>query len=120
MGYFCPMEKSIILFLQKSFGDSAISRSEINAFQEKHQCVIEQDWLEFDESENCYYLTPEVLEYEQASKENYEALGLGDLEDQIVGALERGKTIPWGKVAFAMWIFFLFIVVYTVAETVLK
>jgi len=120
MGYFCPMEKSIILSLQKSFGDSAISRSEINDFQERHQCVIEQDWLEFDEEDDCYYLTPELLEYKASQKENYEALGLGDLEDEIVGALERGKSIPWGKVAFAMWFFFLFIVIYTVIETVLK
>ena len=120
MGNFCPMEKSIFLSLQKSFGDSAISRSEINAFQEKHQCVIEQDWLEFDEADDCYYLTPELLEYNTSQKENNEALGLGDLEDEIVGALERGKSIPWGKVAFAMWFFFLFIVIYTVIETVLK
>lgn len=120
MGYFCPMEKSIILSLQKSFGDSPISCSEINDFQEKHQCVIEQDWLEFDAAEDCYYLTPELLEHKTFQKENYEALGLGDLEDEIVGALERGKSIPWGKVAFAMWFFFLFIVIYTVIETVLK
>jgi len=114
------MNKSVISILQKTFGDRAISKEEIKVFEEDYQCELAEDWLEFDENENCYYLTPEVLEYEQASKENYEALGLGDLEDQIVGALERGKTIPWGKVAFAMWIFFLFIVVYTVAETVLK
>ncbi|MAZ97514.1 MAG: hypothetical protein CMP53_08335 [Flavobacteriales bacterium] len=116
MGYFYPMEKSIILSLQKSFGDSAISRTEINDFQEKHQCVIEQDWLEFDEAEDCYYLTPELLEYKASQKANYEALGLGDLEDEIVSALERGKSIPWGKVALAMWFFFLFIVIYTIIE----
>ncbi len=114
------MNKSVISILQKTFGDRAISKEEIKDFEKDHHCELAEDWLEFDENENCYYLTPEVLEYEQASKENYEALGLGDLEDQIVGALERGKTIPWGKVAFAMWIFFLFIVVYTVVETVLK
>ena len=76
--------------------------------------------MEFDEAEECYYLTPELLEYKTSQKENYEALGLGDLEDEIVGALERGKSIPWGKVAFGMWFFFLFIVIYTVIETVLK
>jgi hypothetical protein len=114
------MNKSVISILQKTFGDRAISQEDKQAFEREHGCELEEDWLEFDEEENRYYLTPEVLEYEQASKENYEALGLGDLEDQIVGALERGKTIPWGKVAFAMWIFFLFIVVYTVAETILK
>jgi hypothetical protein len=111
------MKKSVISILQKNFGDRAISPEEKQAFEREHGCHCGEDWLEFDESENCYYLTPEVLEYEQASKEDYEALGLGDLEEQIVDALERGKTIPWGKVAFAMWIFFLFIVVYTIVET---
>jgi hypothetical protein len=114
------MNKSIIPNLQKSFGDRAITAADKQAFEREHGCELEEDWLEFDEEENRYYLTPEILEYQKPSKENYEALGLGDLEDQIVGALERGKTIPWGKVAFAMWIFFLFIVVYTVVETVLK
>jgi len=114
------MNKSVISILQKTFGDRAISNEEIKVFEREHGCELEEDWLEFDEEENRYYLTPEILEYQKPSKENYEALGLGDLEDQIVGALERGKTIPWGKVAFGMWIFFLFIVVYTVVETVLK
>ena len=114
------MNKGVISILQKTFGDRAISQEDKQVFEREHGCELEEDWLEFDEEENRYYLTPEILEYQKPSQEKYEALGLGDLEDQIVGALERGKTIPWGKVAFAMWIFFLFIVVYTVFETVLK
>jgi len=43
---------------------------------------------------------------------------LGELEDRIVGVLEQGKSIPWWKVAVAMWLFFLFIVVYTVIGTI--
>lgn len=112
---------SIILSLQNTFGESAISRKEINSFQEKYQCVIEHDWLEFDETEDCFYLTPELLEYKQPySDETYEALGLGDLEDKIVAALERVKLIPWGKLALAIWFFFLFIVIYVIIEAVLK
>ena len=112
---------SIILSLQNTFGESAISRKEINSFQEKYQCVIEHDWLEFDETEDCFYLTPELLEYKQPySDETYEVLGLGNLEDKIVDALERGKLIPWGKLAIAMWFFFLFIVIYVIIEAVLK
>jgi len=114
------MNKSIIPTLQKTFGDRAISPEDKQAFEREHGCHWGEDWSEYDEVEDCDYLTPEILEYQKPSQEKYEALGLGDLEDQIVGALERGKTIPWGKVAFAMWIFFLFIVVYTVVETVLK
>ena len=111
---------SIILSLQNTFGESAISLKEINSFQEKYQCVIEHDWLEFDETEDCFYLTPELLEYKQPYDETYEALGLGDLEDKIVAALERGKLIPWGKLALAMWFFFLFIMIYVIIEAVFK
>ena len=82
--------------------------------------MLKEDWLEFAEDEDCYYLTPEILEYQKPSQEKYEALGLGELEDRIVDVLEQGKSIPWGRVAIAMWIFFLFIVVYTVLETISK
>ena len=89
--YFYPMNKSIIPTLQMTFGDRAISKVEIKSFEQVHQCEVA-----------------------------HEALGLGELEDRIVDVLEQGKSIPWGRVAIAMWIFFLFIVVYTVLETISK
>ena len=112
------MNKSIIPTLQKTFGDRAISQENQRAFEQEHGCEWQEDWSEYDEGEDCYYLTPEILEYQKPSQEKYEALGLGELEERIVGVLEQGKSIPWGKVAVAMWLFFLFIVVYTVVETV--
>ncbi|MDA7722636.1 hypothetical protein N9F09_01195 [Schleiferiaceae bacterium] len=112
------MNKSIIPTLQKTFGDRAISQENQRAFEQEHGCEWQEDWSEYDEGEDCYYLTPEILEYQKPSQEKYEALGLGELEELIVGVLEQGKSIPWGKVAVAMWLFFLFIVVYTVVETV--
>ena len=80
--------------------------------------VVKEDWLEYDETGQCYFLSPEVLEYKVPPKKQQEALGLGELEDRIVGVLEQGKSIPWWKVAVAMWLFFLFIVVYTVIGTI--
>lgn len=111
------MNKNIISTLQKTFGDLAISQEERQAFEQEHGCELEEDWLEFDERDNCYYLTPEILDYQKPSHENYEALGLGELEERIVDVLEEGKNIKWGKLALGMWLFFLFIVVYTIVET---
>jgi len=113
------MSVNIYLALQEKFGDRSISESEIKSFERLHECVVETDWLEYDESVEGYFLTPEVLEHQNISKEQQEALGLGELEDRIVDVLEQGKSIPWGRVAIAMWIFFLFIVVYTILETLL-
>ncbi len=42
------------------------------------------------------------------------------LEEHVVDVLEEGKNIKWGKLALGMWqttLFFLFIVVYTIVET---
>ncbi|MDA0898590.1 MAG: hypothetical protein O3A30_04840 [Bacteroidetes bacterium] len=114
------MNNSVLIKLQRAFGDSAITRQELESFEKEHSAVLKEDWLEFAEDEDCYYLTPEILEYQKPSQEKYEALGLGELEDRIVDVLEQGKSIPWGRVAIAMWIFFLFIVVYTVLETISK
>ena len=111
------MNKSIIPTLQKTFGDRAISREDKRAFEQVKGCEWQEDWSEYDDGEDCYYLTPEILEYQKPSQEKYEALGLGELEERIVGVLEQGNSIPWGKVAVAMWLFFLFIVVYTIVET---
>ena len=80
---------------------------------------IDFDFVD-DEVEQLYYLTPEVLAYTKSASEGFEALGLGELEGRIVEVLEEGKNIKWGKLALAMWLFFLFIVVYTIIETVLK
>ena len=114
------MNKRILIILQRAFGEHAITRKEIEAFAKQHRVEVQEDWLEYDEDEGCYYLTPEILGYRPASKENHEALGLGELEERIVGVLEQGKSIPWGKVAVAMWLFFLFIVVYTIVETLFQ
>ena len=111
------MNKNIISTLQKTFGDLAISQEERQAFEQEHGCELEEDWLEFDERDNCYYLTPEILDYQKPSHEKYEVLGLGELEERIVDVLEEGKNIKWGKLALGMWLFFLFIVVYTIVET---
>lgn len=114
------MSANIYLALQETFGEHAISESEIKSFEQLHECVLKADWLEYDDSGDVFFLSPEVLEYKPAPHEHQEALGLGELEDRIVDVLEQGKSIPWGKVAIAMWIFFLFIVVYTVLETISK
>ena len=113
------MSANIYLALQETFGEHAISESEIKSFEQLHECVLKADWLEYDDSVEGYFLTPEVLEHQNISKEQQEALGLGELEDRIVDVLEQGKSIPWGRVAIAMWIFFVFLVVYTILETLL-
>ena len=110
------MNNHVLKKLQRTFSDRAITRKELESFEKKHGVVLKEDWLEYDERGQCYFLSPEVLEYDFTPKQQ-EALGLGELEDRIVGVLEQGKSIPWGKVAIAMWIFFLFIVVYTILET---
>ena len=111
------MNKSIILTLQKTFGDRAISQEDKRAFEQEHGCEWQEEWSEYDEGEDCDYLTPEILAYQKPSQEKYEALGLGELEERIVDVLEEGKSIKWGKLALGMWLFFLFIVVYTIVET---
>ena len=111
------MEKAI-LHLQKTIGERAISLQEMEELRKAIEGFSE-DWFEYDESEQVYYLLPEILAYEAKPKEDFEALGLGDLEERIVDVLEQGKSVKWGKLAFAMWLFFLFIVVYTVVETIL-
>ncbi len=114
------MNNSVLIKLQRAFGERAITRQELESFEKEYSIVLKEEWLEFAEDEDCYYLTPEILEYQKPSQEKHEALGLGELEDRIVDVLEQGKSIPWGKVAIAMWLFFLFIVVYTVIGTITK
>ena len=118
--YICFMNNDILIKLQHAFNDSAITRLELESFEKEHSVVLKEDWLEYDETGECYFLSPEVLEYDFTPKQSQEALGLGELEDRIVDVLEQGKSIPWGRVAIAMWIFFLFIVAYTVIETSTK
>ena len=114
------MNNDTLIKLQRAFNDSAITRLELESFEKEHSVVLKEDWLEYDETGQCYFLSPEVLEYDFTPKQSQEALGLGELEDRIVDVLEQGKSIPWGRVAIAMWIFFLFIVAYTVIETITK
>ena len=114
------MNNNVLLKLQRTFSDRSITRQELISFEKEHSVVLKEDWLEYDETGQCYFLSPEVLEYDYTPKQRQEALGLGELEDRIVDVLEQGKSIPWGKVAIAMWLFFLFIVVYTVIETSTK
>jgi hypothetical protein len=119
-GFFCPkfgsMDKAID-HLQKTIGERAVLKEELDALVDSHE-GIERHWFEYDESEQVYYLTPETLAYEAKPKEDFEALGLGELEERIVDVLEQGKSVKWGKLALAMWLFFLFIVVYTIIETI--
>ena len=109
------MDKAID-HLQKTIGERAVLKEELDALVDSHE-GIERHWFEYDESEQVYYLTPETLAYEAKPKEDFEALGLGELEERIVDVLEQGKSVKWGKLALAMWLFFLFIVVYTIIET---
>lgn len=113
------MNNDVLIKLQRTFSDSAITRQELESFEKEHGVVLKEDWLDYDETGQCYFLSPEVLEYDFTPNQRQEALGLGELEDRIVDVLEQGKSIPWGRVAIAMWIFFLFIVVYTILETLL-
>lgn len=113
------MNNDVLLKLQRTFSDRAITRQELESFEKEYVVVLKEDWLEYDETGQCYFLSPEVLEYDFTPNQQQEALGLGELEDRIVDVLEQGKSIPWGRVAIAMWIFFLFIVVYTILETLL-
>ncbi len=110
------MEKSI-LFLQKTIGEKAVSREELDQLKEAVE-AFDEEWFEYEESEDRFYLNPEILGYKKRPQEDFEALGLGELEERIVDVLEQGKSVKWGKLALAMWLFFLFIVVYTVVETI--
>ena len=110
------MEKTI-RHLQRTIGERAISSAELEKLKGSHE-DFSADWFEWDEEHDSYYLTPEILAYEAKPKEDFEALGLGELEERIVDVLEQGKSVKWGKLALAMWLFFLFIVVYTVVETI--
>jgi hypothetical protein len=110
------MDKTID-HLQKTIGERAILKEELDVLLDTQE-GIERHWFEYDESEQVYYLVPEILAYEAKSKKDFEALGLGELEERIVDVLEQGKSVKWGKLALAMWLFFLFIVVYTIIETI--
>lgn len=118
--YFWSMQKDPRLLLQSHFGETPITRQALQEFEAQYGVKCKEDWFEQDESDSqVMYLSPEVLEWSHKSHtKQEEALGLGDLEERIVDVLEQGKTIKWGKLAVAMWLFFLFIVVYTVIETV--
>jgi len=84
------MNNDILIKLQHAFNDSAITRLELESFEKEHSVVLKEDWLEYDETGECYFLSPEVLEYDFTPKQSQEALGLGELEDRIVDVLEQG------------------------------
>lgn len=111
--------ESTIIHLQNTLGECGVSKRNYEELLNSLE-GIDSSWFEFDEDEQLYYLTPEVLAYTRSASEDFEALGLGELEERIVEVLEEGKNIKWGKLALAMWLFFLFIVVYTIIETVSK
>lgn len=110
------MDKAID-HLQKTIGERAVLKEELDVLLDTQE-GIESHWFEYDESEQVYYLVPEILAHKAKPKEDFEALGLGELEERIVDVLEQGKSVKWGKLALAMWLFFLFIVVYTIIETI--
>lgn len=111
--------ESTIIHLQNTVGESGVSNQDYQDLLDSLE-GIDSSWFEFDEVEQLYYLTPEILAYTKNASEGIEALGLGELEERIVEVLEEGKNIKWGKLALGMWLFFLFIVVFTIIETVLK
>lgn len=107
-------------FGEEGFTERALEEKISGADQPLDETLswLEQGWLEWDDEQGLWFLTHEALSYEAVKtfQRDDEALGLGELEDTIVTALEKGKDIPWGKVAMIMWFFFLFIIVYTVIE----
>lgn len=110
-------ELQIIAALQSTFGEEPISKSQLYAFLAEHELDSVDQWIEFDEDAGSHFLSPETLNQSIKEEPEYEALGLGEVEEVIINALEKGKTIPWGRLALAMWIFFLFIVVYTILDS---
>ena len=78
--------------------------------------LIDEGWVE-EEDAGGYVLSNSALEYAPKSAGVVEdTLSLGELEEHIVGALEKGKEVPWGKLAVAMWAFFIFMILYTLAQ----
>ena len=59
------MNNDALIKLQRAFSDRAITRQELESFEKEHGYELEEDWLEFAEDEDCYYLTPEILDYQK-------------------------------------------------------
>ena len=56
------MNNDALIKLQRAFSDRAITRQELESFEKEHGVVVKEDWLEYDETGQCYFLSPEVLE----------------------------------------------------------
>jgi hypothetical protein len=116
----------VLLSLRAQFGEESFSRYELAEFvaeldtdpTEVIDLLESEGWIEWDEDHDALFLSHDALKLKEGSNATEDVLSLGDLEERIVSALEEGRNIPWGKVGLAMWIFFLFIVVYTVIQTV--
>ena len=91
------MNNDALIKLQRAFSDRAITRQELESFEKEHGCEWQEDWSEYDDGEDCYYLTPEILEYQKPSQEKYEALGLGELEERIVGVWSKVSPFRGGR-----------------------
>lgn len=125
--------QDIILLCQQRFGENAFTADELDGLLNELELdvtswinlLLEGHWIEPGDHKDQFYLSPSALDFKAASKGSVapdeEAMGLGrDLEQKVVGALEEGAKLPWGKVALAMWVFFLFMVAYAIVEVLLK
>ena len=50
------MNNSVLIKLQRAFGERAITRQELESFEKEHSVVLKKDWLEYDETGQCYFL----------------------------------------------------------------
>lgn len=125
--------KDVIQQCQHRFGENAFSADELASLLNELELdipswkdlLLEGHWIESGDHMDQFYLSPSALDFEAAPQAavapEEEAMGLGrDLEQKVVGALEEGAKLPWGKVALAMWVFFLFMVGYAIVEVLLK
>jgi len=116
----------LVLKLQSEFGERSFSNEELltwlgdQGVEMSLQELLEKGWVEFADQEDRserLHLSNWVLEQKKGKDRVVEdTLSLGDLEERIVGALEQGKEVPWGKLALAMWVFFIAMILYTLAQ----
>lgn len=113
----------LLLILQTRFAEQSFSSADFVTVTELGTETLEElvtaGWVETEDDQQ-YFLSNAALEYQvKRTKEVEDTLSLGELEGRIVGALERGKEVPWGKLAVAMWVFFIFMVLYSLAQAYL-
>lgn len=125
--------QDIILLCQQRFSENAFTADELDGLLNELELeipswkdrLLDGHWIEPGDHKDQFYLSPSALDFEASAKASgvfdEETMGLGrDLEQKVVGALEEGAKLPWGKVALAMWVFFLFIVAYAIVEVLIK